>query len=184
MLVWMNVWSNLSLDNLPDPYMAELRQQWNEFLKAKYSSTDAMKKAWAVINEPLGEEILIGGDFTTPFEMNGRTWMVQTDDIVDCNAKTQDGVLRIDVRKLGGVGWVPQLMYRRFTIEKGKPYTLSFRVRSDRANRVYTSVSMDHEPWSTLGMGTQLNVTTDWQTFTFQFLGSETDDAVSETYRM
>jgi len=177
-LVWMNVWSNLSFDQLPDPYMAELRRQWNEFLKAKYGTTEAMKTAWAIINEPLGEELLPRGNFDTSFEINGDGWWLQTDEVVDCDAKVQDGLLRINVRKMGRVSWVPQIMYRRFTIEEGKPYTLSFRMRSDRPNRVHTSVSMDHEPWSALGVSTPLDLTTEWQTFTFQFLGGKTDDAV------
>ena len=39
------------------------------------------------------------------------------------------------------------------------------------------SVSMDHEPWSVVGAAVPLNLTTDWQTFTFQFLGTETCEA-------
>ena len=177
-LVWMNVWGNLSFDTLPDPYLAELRRLWNDFLKKKYPSTEAMHKAWAIINEPLGEEMLPRGNFDTPFEINGDGWWLQTDEVVDCDAKVQDGVLRINVRKMGRESWVPQLMYRRFRIEKGKPYTLSFRMRSDRPNRVNTSVSLDVEPWSVVGMTAPINLTTDWQTFTFQFVGSETSDAV------
>jgi hypothetical protein len=115
MLVWMNVWGNLSLDNLPDPYMAELRRQWNEWLAAKYDSTDAMNKAWAVVNEPLGEEILKGGDFETPFRIDGRTWYWQVDEIVDCDATVKDGLLRMDVRKMGGVSYVPQIGFRKFS---------------------------------------------------------------------
>ena len=176
-LVWMNIWGNLSLDDLPDPYMADLRKQWNDWLKAKYTSTDAMQKAWAIINEPLGEEILKGGNFEMPFAIDGKTWYWQTDNIVDCDATVRGGLLRMNVRKMGGVSWVPQIGYRRFTIEKGKPYTLSFRIRSDRANRVNMSVSMDHEPWSIVGAAAPLNLTTDWQAFTFQFLGTETCEA-------
>ena len=171
-LVWMNIWGNLSLDGLPDPYMAELVRQWNDWLKAKYGSTDAMYKAWAMVNKPLGGEILKGRDFASP------GWDLQVDDIVDADATVQDGMFRVNVRKMGGVDWVPQLMYRRFTIEEGKPYTLSFRMRSDRANRVYTSVSMDEAPWSVHGVTAPLNLTAEWQEFKFQFFAKETCDAM------
>ena len=177
MLVWMNVWSNLSFDNLPDPYLAELRRQWNEWLAAKYDSTDALNAAWAIVNESLGEEILKGGDFDTPFVIDDTTWYWQTDSIVDCDATVRDGLLRMNVRKMGGVSYVPQIGYHRFAIEEGKPYTLSFRIRSDRANRVNMSVAMDHEPWTVLGVSAPLNLTTDWQTYTYQFIGTGTDDA-------
>jgi hypothetical protein len=136
-----------------------------------------MNKTWAIVNEPLGEEILKGGDFRTPFAIDGKTWYWQTDNIVDCDAAVQDGLLRMNVRKMGGVSYVPQIGYHRFTIEKGKPYTLSFRMRSDRANRVNMSVSMDHEPWSVVGVNAPLNLTTDWQEFKYQFFGTETDAA-------
>jgi len=177
-LVWMNVWGDLSLETLPDPYLAELRRQWNDWLKTKYNSTEAMRKAWAIINEPLGEEMLPGGDFDTPFEIDGRTWFLQIDEVVDADATVQDGILRINVRQMGHEAWVPQLMYRRFTIEEGKPYTLSFRMRSDRPNRVNTSVSLDEAPWTVVGVSAPLELTTEWQTFTFQFIGSGTSDAV------
>ena len=178
-LVWSNVWGNLSLDGLPDPYMAELRRQWNDFLKAKYGTTDALHAAWAIPNEPLGEEMLPGGDFTAPISFDGTgKWFLQLDEVVECDATVQEGLLRIDVRKMGREPWAPQVMNRRFTIEKDKPYTLSFRMRSDRPNRVNTSVSLDQAPWTVVGVSASLNLTTDWQEFKFQFVGTETSDAV------
>ncbi len=35
------------IDKLPDPYAAEFRRQWNVWLKKKYKTTIALKKAWA-----------------------------------------------------------------------------------------------------------------------------------------
>jgi hypothetical protein len=98
-LVWTNIWGSLSLDDLPDPYMAELKKQWNDWLKKKYPSTAAMKTAWAVIDEPLGEEIIKGGDFKVPFAIDGKTWYWQVDNIVDCDVTVKDNLLRMNVRK-------------------------------------------------------------------------------------
>ena len=177
MTEWLNLWGEKRFDEMPDPYMAELRRQWNDWLATKYGSTEAMLKAWNITNEPLGEEFLKGGDFKEPFKIDGKTWYWQTDEIVDCDATVGDNMLRMNVRKLGGVSYVPQIGYRRFTVEKGKPYTLSFRMRADHAHRVHMSVSMDHEPWSGLGVIAPLNLTPEWQTFTYHFYGTETDDA-------
>lgn len=174
---WCDIWNGSPISRLPDPYGAELQKQWNAWLKRRYDSTAALREAWNMIDEPLGEEMLPRGDFETPFTIDGKDWYWQTDTIVDCDATVRDGLLRMDVCKLGGVPWVPQIGYHRFRIEKGVPYTLSFRIRADKNHRLHASVLMDHEPWTTLGTSNPIEVDGEWETFTYKFFGTETDEA-------
>ncbi|MGL4594120.1 MAG: carbohydrate binding domain-containing protein [Thermoguttaceae bacterium] len=174
---WCNNWRGCPIDDLPDPYQAELRIQWNDWLRSQYKTTEALKKAWNFVDEPLGPEILVGGDFKTPFKIDGKTWYWQIDNIVDCSADVKNGFLEMDVRKMGGVSYVPQIGYRAFKIEKGKPYSLSFRMKSDQKVRLNMSVGMDHAPWTVLGISASIDLTPEWKTFSYQFIGTQTDEA-------
>ncbi len=174
---WANYWNGSSISLLPDPYRAELRKQWNQWLVERYQTTEKLRTAWKIVNEPFGDEILKGGDFSAPIEFNRGGWYWQTDDIVDCDAQVRDGVLRMDVRKPGGVSYVPQIGFARFRIEKDVPYTLTLRMRADKAHRIHCSVSQDREPWGVTGTSQPLDVGPEWKTFTFKFFGKETEDA-------
>ncbi|MDD5261547.1 MAG: beta-galactosidase [Methylacidiphilales bacterium] len=42
----MNEWNNKALDAMPDPYAADLRRQWNEWLSKKYGSDQKLAASW------------------------------------------------------------------------------------------------------------------------------------------
>jgi hypothetical protein len=175
----MSEWANGKLDDLPDPYGNEFQKQWNDYLKAKYKSTEAMLEAWQCRNYPLGEEMLDGGNFTEEIEFNKKNWVIQLDDEkqASCKSIPEEKLLRLAVYRDGKVSWTPQLYYRGLKIEKDKPYTLSFKVRSNTANKepfkMYVSVYLDKEPWTPLGMRSAVETTSKWKTFTYRFYAAE-----------
>src|SRR5260221_2410007 len=57
-----------SLDAMPDPYAAEMREQWNAWLAKKYGDDAKLTTAWNQGVEPIGGEMLQNGAFTKGFE--------------------------------------------------------------------------------------------------------------------
>ena len=64
-----------AMDRLPGPYAAEFRRQWNEWLKNKYDSTQALKAAWKWVATPLSDEQIPEGAFDTPVSPDGKKWI-------------------------------------------------------------------------------------------------------------
>lgn len=169
------MWHYGALDGLPDPYAAEFRKQWNDWLRKKYGSTDAMLRAWGCVDSPLGEEMIPGGDFTAPVAFDGRPWALQSDDNeqVDCRAVPEEKLLRMIVRRDGKVSWTPQLRIQNLKLEKGKPYTLSFRIRCDQPSEINAGVSAE-------GAGNSIYarfpVASEWKTCHYIFFGASDSD--------
>ncbi|MDR0338018.1 MAG: cellulase family glycosylhydrolase [Planctomycetaceae bacterium] len=174
----VNEWANGNLDELPDPYGTEFQKQWNDWLRNKYKTTEAMLQSWNCVNEPLGEEMIHGGDFITPLNFDGKDWYLQREDKeqADCLVIPDEKLVRIIVHRDGKISWMPQLMFQKLKIEKNKPYTLSFRIRSNEPIRLNSYVAMNAAPWESLGMRDSISVTPEWKTFQYHFFGTQDYD--------
>ncbi|MCR4412675.1 MAG: carbohydrate binding domain-containing protein [Thermoguttaceae bacterium] len=75
------VWGWGQLDNLPEPYATTFRKQWNAWLRKKYGDTAKLRAAWNIGASPLGDEMLVNGDFSKPL---GREWSVERDADTRC----------------------------------------------------------------------------------------------------
>ncbi|MCL2744242.1 MAG: carbohydrate binding domain-containing protein [Planctomycetaceae bacterium] len=153
-----------ALENMPAPYSDAYRSIWNDFLKKKYKTTAALKKAWNCREVPTGDELLKN-------ESNN-FWRVNNG-----AAKTEfaaaKGNLSLKVLSEGNESWLPQLNGSTYTVEKDGIYTASLRIKSDSKQSVSISVSMSGSPWKTLGFSRKIETDKDWKTFTFQFIASE-----------
>ncbi|MCL2745339.1 MAG: carbohydrate binding domain-containing protein, partial [Planctomycetaceae bacterium] len=138
----------------------------------------AMLAAWQCRNYPLGEEMIVGGDFTKEIEFNKKDWTIQLDDAqqADCKVIPNEKLLRLTVHRNGKVSWTPQLYFRNLKLKAEAPYTLSFRVRSKTPFKINVSVYMDREPWDVLGMRSVIDLTPEWKTFTYRFYASQDCD--------
>ena len=167
-------WSSRGgFDQMPDPFLADFRRQWNDWLRTKYKTDAALRKAWNNVNEPLGKEIL------KPLKVDGGRlaagWSWQMDADADAPIASQNGILRLDVRKKGKSDWVPQLFAVNVAVRKEKPYTLTLEMKASRKETVRTGLRMNHEPWQGLGFDAALELDTDWKTFTFALMPSADD---------
>ncbi len=170
-------WAWNRLPALPDPYGAEFRKQWNEFLKKKYKTTAALGKAWGFFDVPLGDEMFSQGNGSVPHREESKKWSVETDKETKCKKiAADDGSMRLEVEKLGTVSWHPQLIAHGLKVEKEKPYTFSFRAKADQPKKVSLQLRMNHDPWSSLGFQKSVDLTTEWKTFSFTFHAAETDE--------
>lgn len=174
----MSEWANGALDDLPDPYGTEFQKQWNDWLKTKYKNTETMLEAWQCRNYPMGEEMVDGGGFNKEINFNEKNWIIQLDDEkqADCKVVPDEKLLRLTAHRDGKVSWTPQLYYRNLKLEKGKPYTLSFKARSKEPFKMYVSIYKDKAPWNVLGMRSAVDTIPEWKTFTYRFYAEEDCD--------
>ena len=173
------VWERRELDDLGEPYAATFRKLWNAWLRKKYGDSGRLRQAWNAGEWPLGEEMLINGDFAQPPE---GTWSMERD--------TQTGVewsvastgpdgsrcLRVVVTRQGEFPWRPQLTQAGFSLKKGTPYTLTCFLRSDQKRQIGVNCMMAHDPWQRLGLSADLGVGPEWTSHRRTFVAEQDDD--------
>lgn len=172
-------WSGHDLDALPAPYATTFRKTWNAWLRTKYSTTAALRKAWNVGETPLGAEMLANGDFAPGFE---KSWSLERDAQTEAAWSSQpDGpagktFVRLKVDRLGEVSWHPQFHQAGLQLRKGMPYTLRFLVRADAPRTLSASAMMAHDPWERLGFDARMEAGTEWAEKSFTFVADRDDD--------
>ena len=172
-------WGNRALDDLPEPYAGDLRKQWNAWLRKKYGTTEALRKAWSAGEHPFGDELLSGGDFAT---WPAPRWNVERDSETGVEVKAEKGgpeganKLRIQVTKIGKVAWNPQLTCTGFGVKKGMPYTLSFAVRSNEKSSISVGVKQAHAPWGDLGLAVRIETGPQWSVVRRTFVAKADDE--------
>ena len=178
-------WGRGQLDSLPDPYATTFRTLWNAWLRKKHTSTDALRKAWNVGTKAIGDELLANGTFAKPL---ADTWYLELgDDAKATWAIHPDGpdgkpFLRVRVERMGAVSWRPQFMHTGFALKKDEPYTLTFRIRSDKPRRVSFNCMMAHEPWQRLGLSSSRAVGPQWTQVKLVFVAPKDDPDARITF--
>ncbi len=164
------------LDVIGDPFLADLRNAWNDWLEKKYGNEEALRRAWSGRRAPIGDEMLRNAGFSDGYVPQGDGWSWETDERTDAPITNTDGVLRLDVREKGAVAWHPQLIGRGFAVEKDGVYTLTIRAKANRKSEVRLGVRMNHEPWEGLGFDAVVPLTEEWDTFSFAFAPDSDDE--------
>ncbi|MCL2745298.1 MAG: carbohydrate binding domain-containing protein, partial [Planctomycetaceae bacterium] len=164
------------LDVIQDPFLADLRKEWNAWLKNKYKNDDAVRKAWKSRSVPLGKELLTNGDFPNGYVPNWQGWSWETDSKTVAPISNQNGILKMDVKKKGEVDWHPQLIGSGFKVKKDSIYTIELKVKADKNTTISFGVRMNHAPWEGLGLDTQFKISPEWKTFKLTYLPAEDDD--------
>ncbi len=164
-------WGDLA--DLPDPWGLELRRQWNAWLAKRYTSMDQLRTAWREVDEPLETEMLTNGDF----RQGTKSWRLEAPRPAEATMRTvpQQGprpgmpALRAELIKPGERSWHFQVNQPGLTLKKGRLYTFSFWARSDQARTIRADARLAREPWSHLGLGRVLELTSGWQQFVLPF---------------
>ena len=163
---------NGAIDRLGEPYATVFRNQWNDWLIAKYATNEKVRAAWAAGAMPLGEEMIAEKTFDGPVAADGKTWIL---DLADAEAglAAKDGALRISVAKKGRE-YFPKI-YRRVSLKKGSPYTLRLRIRrlSGKGGQLGFGVADRSRGWESVGLLGRLEPTTKWKTHTFTFTATK-----------
>jgi hypothetical protein len=178
-------WGRGAMDNLPEPYATTFRTQWNAWLRKKYGTTAAVRKAWNAQAVPLGGEILAGGDCAQPLEKN---WSLQRDAASEAAWSTGDDgpqgrrALTVTVTRMGNVAWIPQFWHSGVAVKKDSPYTLAFWARADAPRRIRVNCAMNHEPWERLGLDAPVDLDAEWKPFRYTFTAERDDDDARITF--
>ncbi|MDH7600046.1 MAG: carbohydrate binding domain-containing protein, partial [Sedimentisphaerales bacterium] len=170
------MWSgDQDLRALPPFYAAILQGQFNGYLKAKYGSHQALADAWSQGVQPLGEEMLINGSLAG----QAAGWRLEQHN--NCKAQLTNTIyngqqaLKITVLQHDGTDWHLQLNQGNLAVKAGSYYTISFKAAAQQPRTIICNVGQDHDPWKTLGLWRQLELGTQWQTFTIGLVATEDD---------
>jgi hypothetical protein len=169
----------------PETMIADLQRHWNTFLQSRYSTTERLSQAWAsgaIHADP--RELLQDGDFVrgTP------AWALQvakpstaTMKIVAGGGPAGRPCLLLDSDRASHAKAFVILHQARLATEKGVRYRLSFQAKAetkaDAPLRLAASVSMNHSPWSGVGLSGFADVGPQWSEVTLNFVGTQDEAA-------
>jgi len=171
-----------TLRTLPPYYADILRSKFNTWLKARYGSDEKLRRAWAEDAQPLGENLLVNGNFqaAVPDKDVPQNWHLEqhfgcSASISRCRWQDKDA-LRIDVNKADDTEWHLQLNQGGLSVKAGQYYTVIFQAASGEQRQISCSVSQAHSPWDNLGLSRREELTGNWQRFRFGFVAKADDD--------
>jgi hypothetical protein len=163
-----------NLDDLPEPYAAELAKQWNVWLRGRYKTTARLAVAWGSDTKTPPKEILTNADLASgtdgwTFESAG----VPTRGEVVTDA---DGtrVLRFTAPERGTASWHLQFYRAHLPLAEGESYHLRFRVRAPRtieigggarvaASKLELGAMLAVADWRNIGLWRLISLAPDWQ---------------------
>jgi hypothetical protein len=174
----IHAWLMGHVDRLPDVFRQDLHRQWNQWLRTRHGSTDALRRAWGVRDEPLGAELLANGNFSQGIER----WGLERHGQAKAEAAPGEDLppalraaapsarsARITVTQASTAGWHVQFGQSGISIQAGRPYTLTFWAKADRPGSLSVAVGQDHDPWKDLGLMARAELTTAWKEFRYVF---------------
>ncbi len=168
-------WLDGVIDRLPEVFKVKLREKWNEWLRAKYGSTEGLIEAWGG-DTRLGDEVLAN----PRFEKDLTGWVVERHDVAQATYGVVEDqglrALRIQVTRRGRAGWHVQFNYPRIRVREGETYLVTFKARADESARVTVCLLQAHEPWRALSQVISVELTPEWKTYEVVLGVSESDD--------
>ncbi len=145
-------WSNLD-GYLKGAYRDSLQSQWQDFLRAKYATTDQVRAAWGATGAD-GPNLL------------GSDWQLELHSPAQATMQVQNGEVVLKVSNTSN--WVIAKLIG-FSVAAGQPYVAEVEMRADIAagasGSVYWTIMQDTSPWNSEA-NTSVNVTNQWQKYT------------------
>ena len=145
----------LKVGALPAYYRAGVLKKWNQWLQARYASTEKLAAAWGG-REELGTNLLPprptlqGGQYVT---------------ITNSDA----GEIRVSLLEAPEVSWHAQLHWSGLALQEGQLYTLEFSARSELPRRLPLSTRLDKADWHNCGLSDDAELGPQWRTFSYGF---------------
>ncbi|GIU77877.1 MAG: hypothetical protein KatS3mg005_1115 [Bryobacteraceae bacterium] len=180
-------WFEGVTDAMPERYRRDLQAKWNEWLRAKYESTEALKQGWGVIDQELGANLLSNGDFSvTAAGWSGGCWTSGLQWTLEChqNARAAASVsndfnggpaLLLEVQAPGSANWHVQLNQPRLSVESGKIYTFRFWAKASAATPLNAGLQRAHTDWASLAPAISVTLGTGWQQYSITFQSTVTE---------
>ena len=151
---------------------------WNGWLEHRYGSTAALRAAWAPQNPVPETEMLTNGSFESGLDW----WGPQVGEpaaatfSVDATTATEGTKsFKAQVTAVDGTGWHVQLNQGGFGVTAGQVYRLSFDAKASTAGAFNASVMQNHDPYQVLGLWTDVEPATTWQSYQYVFAAAASD---------
>jgi hypothetical protein len=188
----LGMWLDGSFSKIPDPYARALRDQWNDWLKAKYDES-TLRAAWTELDNPLDpNDILampypigianpnapdarldIGMNSLRRFQFKKDSGAAADVDLDPLGGPTLDGFVRpglsVLLKSLGNEKWGFQLNRDGLDLQDEQPYTLKFYARADAPRRISINLWQDKQPYNFYGFTGYADLGTEWQQYSFVF---------------
>lgn len=166
----MHSWIDGSLDRLSDSLKKDLKQQWNDWLKKKYSSSVALRKAWGTAAGISEENLLRNASLADGLN----EWVVEQHEDAKAQAVVEklpngDNTIKLNVLQKDKEGWHVQLDQVDLPLQPENVYTISFRARAHKPRGISVSVMDAGDPYSSRGLNQNIGLTEEWQKFSFAF---------------
>ena len=167
------------LRELPPYYAKILQGRFNDWLKRRYQSQQALRAAWAKGTQPLGPDVLRNGNFARWDNGTPEHWNLERH--ADCRAslsqprgRRRDAV-QVEIARADETEWHLQLTQGGFAVRQGQYYTVSFEASSERPRRISCGVSQAHDPWGNLGLSRRIELGPESKKLTFGFVATADD---------
>lgn len=159
-------WSGV-LQNLPARYRTTLGEGWNRFLKARYTSTAELRRAW---NAPVDANNTPNFLQNTQFAQGTDRWQLETQDNAQATiaaVAVQNGprgrAIRIEIAQKPDENWKVQLSQTRLNLKSDSYYTLGYWIRADAARKASNYFAFDQAPWTQIGGQKAVSLSKEWQ---------------------
>lgn len=176
--------TNTTWTDIPPAYGAELTRQFNEWLRQRYPTREALAKAWGEGARPGGEQRLANGNFTQGTE----GWSLSQSKPAAGEWKVvkegREGrpCARVDITASSDSRWHLMLTQRKLTLQKGMKYRVAFWAKASTPRTLGVEVCHDG-PWRGYG-SVRFSLSEEWQPFQFTFTAPEDDDSVRLSFHL
>ncbi len=158
------------LTDLPEPFKAELAQQWNAWLKTTYRNGTILREEWTKGITPPGPPLLTASNAWSS-EHQGEAQAEFTPGAAGSNGLKS---IRAVVSKADGTDWHVQAHQTGLNLKEGETYTVSFRAKADQSRTIAINAGLDQADWHNIGLNASAGLTTEWKRFKFTFRAERT----------
>jgi len=160
-------------------YTSKIDTLFNQYLQKKYLSDQNRKSAWRTIS-PDSSNVLLNNSFEDRFSSvwNFFTYegTVALPEYSETNKTEGTLGMRIFIQNAGSDFWHIQLYQSFPKIDKYKRYRITFDAKTSvPSRRIFVQVHNSDAPYQSYGFATQVTLTGNWQTYSYEFRAIESD---------
>ena len=160
-------------------YTSKIDTLFNQYLQKKYTNDQNRRAAWRTMSQD-SSNVLLNNSFEDRFSSVWNFYTYEGTLALPEYSETNktDGALgmRVFVQNPGSDFWHIQLYQTFPKIDKYKRYRISFDAKTSvPSRRIFVQVHNSEAPYQSYGFATQITLTGNWQSYTYEFRALESD---------